>query len=81
MVYLDASLTGLGGQYGSMVYALPISDKFQDYDIVHLEMVNLIEAAKYGLIIGSFATTLLSKSLIQEKPEIWSLQHVLGTYG
>ena len=36
----------LGGQYGAMVYMLPIPSHFKGYDIVHLEMVNIIVAAK-----------------------------------
>ena len=43
-VHLDASLTGL-------VYALPLPHNFEGYDIVHLEMINLIVAARYGPII------------------------------
>ena len=45
-VYLDASLTGLGGVYGSFVYALPIPRGFRDYSIVHLETLNILVACK-----------------------------------
>ena len=45
-VYLDASLTGLGGVYGSFVYALPIPKGFRDYSIVHLEILNILVACK-----------------------------------
>ena len=42
--YLDASLTGLGGAYNDLVYALSIPRGFQAYDVVHLEMVYVIVA-------------------------------------
>ena len=45
-IHLDASLTGLGGQFGSMVYSLPIPLGFMNYTIVHLELLNKIVAAK-----------------------------------
>ena len=45
-VHLDACLTGLGGHFGNMIYTLPIPLGFQQYDITHLEMVNIIVAAK-----------------------------------
>ena len=41
---LDASLTGMGGIFGNLCYALPISKKFQNYSIVHLEMTNILVA-------------------------------------
>ena len=40
-VHLNASLTGLGGIYNDLVYALSIPRGFQEYDIVHLEMINV----------------------------------------
>ena len=45
-VHLDASLTGLGGIYGSLVYALPIPRGYRDYSIVHLEILNILVACK-----------------------------------
>ena len=45
-VYLDASLTGLGGVYGSFVYTLQIPRGFRDYSIVHLEILNILVACK-----------------------------------
>ena len=39
-------LTGLGGHYCDIVYTLPNYQHFQIYDIVHLEMTNLIVATK-----------------------------------
>ena len=45
-VHLDACLTGLGGKFGSMVYALPIPLGFKGYSIVHLEILNIVVAAK-----------------------------------
>ena len=45
-VHLDACLTGLGGHFGNMIYTLPIPLGFHDYDIAHLEMLNIIFAAK-----------------------------------
>ena len=45
-VYLDACLTGLGGAYNSMVYALPIPKDYLDYNIAHLEILNIVVALK-----------------------------------
>ena len=45
-VHLDACLTGLGGSYESMVYALPIPRDFMNYNIAHLEILNIIVALK-----------------------------------
>ena len=45
-VHLDASLTGLGGIYGSLVYALTIPRGYRDYSIVHLEILNILVACK-----------------------------------
>ena len=62
-VPLDACLTGLGGQFGSMVYALPIPLGFKGYTIVHVKILNIVVAATVGQAIGQtkkfkfFATT------------------------
>ena len=45
-IHLDASLTGLGGAYGSMVYALPIPKGYMSYNIAHLEILNIVVALK-----------------------------------
>ena len=45
-IHLGASLTGLGGHFDSMVYSLPIPLGFMDYTIVHLEILNIVVAAK-----------------------------------
>ena len=45
-VHLDASLSGLGGIYNDLVYALHIPRGYKEYDIVHLEMINVIVALK-----------------------------------
>ena len=45
-VHLDACLTGQGGKFGSMVYALPIPLGFKGYSILHLEILNIVVAAK-----------------------------------
>ena len=44
--HIDASLTGLGGAYNSMVYSLPIPKDYKNYSIVHLEALNIIVASK-----------------------------------
>ena len=46
IVYLDASLTGLGACYNNLVYTLPIPPGFNNYTIVHLEMLNVLVALK-----------------------------------
>ena len=45
-IYLDASLEGLGGCYDNHVYALPIPRGFNDYNIAHLEILNVVVALK-----------------------------------
>ena len=45
-VQLDACLTGLGGRYESMVYALPIPKDLMNYNIAHLEILNIVVALK-----------------------------------
>ena len=45
-VYLDASLSGLGGAFRPSVYALPLSTEFQDLYITQLEMLNVVVALK-----------------------------------
>ena len=45
-IYLDACLQGLGGCYNNFVYTIPIPKGFKGYDIVHLEMLNVVVALK-----------------------------------
>ena len=45
-VYQDVSLTGLGGAYNSMLYALPLKRGYMGYTIVHLEILNILVACK-----------------------------------
>ena len=45
-IYLDASLTGLGGAFGDFVYTLQIPKQFRNYNIVQLEMLNIVVALK-----------------------------------
>ena len=45
-VFLDASLTGLGGTFAGMVYALSLPPNFRNYNIVHLEILNVMVALK-----------------------------------
>ena len=44
--HLDACLTGLGGIFDNQCYALPILKTFNEYSIVHPEMVNIVVALK-----------------------------------
>ena len=46
IAYLDASLTGLGACFNNLVYTLPIPAGFNNYTIVHLEMINVLVALK-----------------------------------
>ena len=43
---LDASLQGVGARWGLQVFALTISIGYQNFDIVHLEMVNTSAAIR-----------------------------------
>ena len=45
-IYLDASLEGLGGCYDNYVYALRIPRGFNNYNIAHLEIINVVVALK-----------------------------------
>ena len=45
-VHLDACLSGLGASFQSMVYALPIPKNYNNYNIVHLELLNIVVALK-----------------------------------
>ena len=45
-VHLDASLSGFGANFGPMVYALPLGEKFSHLHITQLEMLNIIVALK-----------------------------------
>ena len=45
-VYLDASLSGLGGVFDPSVYALPLGIELQHFHITQLEMLNVVVALK-----------------------------------
>ena len=45
-IYLDASLTGLGGIFGNQVYTLPLPVQYRAFNIAHLEMLNVVVAFK-----------------------------------
>ena len=87
-VHLDACLTGLGGKFRSMVYALPRPLGFKGYSIVHLEILNIVVAAKiwashWGEKKFKFFATIwqLLTSSTQVKPEIQHWQLVPEIHG
>ena len=45
-VYEDGSLTGLGTYYGSMTYHMLVPLRYAQFNIVHLEMINIVVALK-----------------------------------
>ena len=45
-IHLDASLTGLGGQFKNYVYHISIPKDYMGYNIAHLEMINVVVALK-----------------------------------
>ena len=45
-VELDASLQGLGAMCGQEIYAIALPRGFQNYNIVHLEMINILVAVR-----------------------------------
>ena len=49
-VYLDACLQGLGGVFNNLVYHLPIPLGYQNLNIVHLEMINILVAFKLFVV-------------------------------
>ena len=45
-VNLDACLNGLGAICGREVYSIPLTQEYLNYDIVHLEMLNILVAVR-----------------------------------
>ena len=45
-IYLEASLTAMGGVYQNMVYTLPIPANYNNYNINHLKMINIMVSLK-----------------------------------
>ena len=45
-IELDASLQGLGARWGSQIYALAIQLGYVNFQIVHLEMLNILAALR-----------------------------------
>ena len=45
-IELDASLQGLGAVWGNQVYALDVTLGYLDFQIVHLEMLNILVALR-----------------------------------
>ena len=45
-IELDASLQGLGAVWGNQVYAIDVTLGYLDFQIVHLEMLNILVALK-----------------------------------
>ena len=45
-VELDASLQGLGAMCGQQIYAIALPKGYQNYNIVHLEMINILVALR-----------------------------------
>ena len=45
-IYLDAFLTGLGGCFNQMIYIIPFPHGYKEYNINHLEMLNVMVALK-----------------------------------
>ena len=45
-LHLDVSLTGIGGVFKNMVYALPLPRGYNQYTIVHLEILNVVVTLK-----------------------------------
>ena len=51
-IELEASLQGLGAVFDNEVYAIPLDLGFGGYQIVHLEMLNILVALRFGVISG-----------------------------
>ena len=45
-IFLNACLTGLGGVFKNLLYAIPIPRNYKDFHINHLEMINVMVALK-----------------------------------
>ena len=45
-LHLDASLTGLGAVFHNMVYSLPLPRGYMGYNIVQLEILNMVVPCK-----------------------------------
>ena len=62
-VYLAASLSGLGGVFGPLVYALPVGTKFQHLHITQLEMLMWLLSLKSGLNFGQIKKSKFSVTI------------------
>ena len=82
---LDAGLTGFGGCCGNLVYHLPIQRGYNNWTIVHLEMVNILIAVRlFQRQVGSsYVVTMRQWFLSCELARlgIHILQHACATYG
>ena len=45
-IFVDASLTGLGGAFGNLVYTLSMPKNHNNYSIVNLKIFNVMVALK-----------------------------------
>ena len=45
-IYLDACLTGFGCSFDNFVYTMPLPSEYCTFNIVHLEMLNMMVAFK-----------------------------------
>ena len=45
-IFLDTSLAGLGGYFNQVIYTIPFPRGYKDYNINHLEMLNVMVALK-----------------------------------
>ena len=50
-MHLGASLSGLGGKLRLLVFALPLSEDFSNYNITQLEMLNVLVAIKVSATV------------------------------
>ena len=71
-IELDACLQGLGARWGSHVFAFPLPLGYQDYNIAHLEMLNILVALRVW-------STCWSKSRIRIACDNEAVVHVLGS--
>ena len=62
-IFLDASLTGLGGCFNQMVYSIPFPRGYKHYNINYVEILNVMVAlGKIKILVFGVTTSLSWRS-------------------
>ena len=63
VIELDACLEGLGAIYQNQVYSIRIPKNFENYTIVHLEMLNILVALRVGAMARNISMLLAIRNI------------------